>query len=102
MGIEYHDTNTSPLSGQVHYKMKHIRLQNRHLKLRNDNKRPRHIHFDEDGNVISETGPSEEVRYGSMFSIFNSSGARVVSRVFYLTVPTINIVLQTRTSAARW
>ncbi|XP_063915010.1 trimethylguanosine synthase-like isoform X3 [Zophobas morio] len=66
MGIEYHDTNTSPLSGQVHYKMKHIRLQNRHLKLRNDNKRPRHIHFDEDGNVISETGPSEEGGFQSV------------------------------------
>ncbi|XP_044270775.1 trimethylguanosine synthase isoform X2 [Tribolium madens] len=54
MGIEFQDTNSNPIAGQVQYKMKHIRLQNRHLKLRNEVPRPKHIHFDDDGAVVEQ------------------------------------------------
>jgi trimethylguanosine synthase len=65
MGIEFSD-GESPVAGYVHYKMKHIRLQNRHLKLRSDYvPRPQHVHFDDDGNVIDDATPAEEVKRSS-------------------------------------
>jgi trimethylguanosine synthase len=65
MGIEFSD-GESPVAGYVHYKMKHIRLQNRHLKLRSDYvQRPQHVHFDDDGNVIDDATPAEEVKRSS-------------------------------------
>ncbi|XP_065171777.1 uncharacterized protein [Atheta coriaria] len=48
MGIELHELGEPKLNGQVEYKMKHIRLQNRHLKLH----KPVHKYFDDDGNEI--------------------------------------------------
>ncbi|XP_969535.2 trimethylguanosine synthase isoform X2 [Tribolium castaneum] len=54
IGIEFKDTNSNPIAGQVQYKMKHIRLQNRHLKLRNEPPKPKHIHFDDDGGVLEQ------------------------------------------------
>jgi trimethylguanosine synthase len=66
MGIEFSD-GESPVAGYVHYKMKHIRLQNRHLKLRSDYvQRPQHVHFDDDGNVIDDATPAEEVKFQSV------------------------------------
>lgn len=67
MGLEYVD-NKNTLKGQVDYKMKHIRLQNRHLKLHkhnsDENTVPKHIHFDDDGNIVLENKDDEieEVR----------------------------------------
>ncbi|KAK9732176.1 RNA cap guanine-N2 methyltransferase [Popillia japonica] len=63
MGLEYCE-NKRTLKGHVDYKMKHIRLQNRHLKLhrhKNDDKPvPKHIRFDDDGNIIAENKEVEE------------------------------------------
>ncbi|KAI4471625.1 s-adenosylmethionine-dependent methyltransferase related [Holotrichia oblita] len=63
MGLEYSESKKT-LKGHVDYKMKHIRLQNRHLKLhqhKNDDKPvPKHIRFDDDGNIIAENKGIEE------------------------------------------
>lgn len=62
MGLEYIE-NKKIFKGHVEYKMKHIRLQNRHLKLHQNKQTtvPKHIRFDDDGNIISEAKDNEEV-----------------------------------------
>ncbi|KRT83541.1 methyltransferase, partial [Oryctes borbonicus] len=67
MGLEYLE-NKKALKGHVDYKMKHIRLQNRHLKLHqyktSENTTstvPKHIRFDDDGNIIAENNEIEEL-----------------------------------------
>lgn len=63
LGIEFRESSNQTMSGQVDYKMKHIRLQNRHLKIRPDSiKKPKHTYFDDDGNALPESEHSEEVR----------------------------------------
>lgn len=54
MAIEFHEKDDFKFRGNVDYKMKHIRLQNRQLKLHHRlEKKPRHSYFDEDGNEIA-------------------------------------------------
>lgn len=56
MGMEYQDDNRNKFIGTVEYKKKNIRFQNRQLKIHKDiGKRPKHIHFDEDGNAVAAT-----------------------------------------------
>lgn len=75
MGLEYLE-NKKVLKGHVDYKMKHIRLQNRHLKLHQYNKNsekstvPKHIRFDEDGNIIAENKDIDEVKRFCFFYCF--------------------------------
>lgn len=53
MGIEMNENKRPLLVGNVEYKMKHIRLQNRHLKFHKfKTEKPKHIHFDDEGNPI--------------------------------------------------
>lgn len=59
MGIAFSDKNKESYAGQVNYKTKHIRLQNRHLQLQ---EKPMHIRFDEDGNPVVEQITTQEVR----------------------------------------
>nr|XP_022900119.1 uncharacterized protein LOC111413393 [Onthophagus taurus] len=69
MGLEFKEdlNKRSKLKGHVEYKMKHIRLQNRHLKLHRQNhhnhrvKKPNHIRFDDDGNIIPEDNDKDEL-----------------------------------------
>lgn len=55
IGLEFSENGLEKFAGQVEYKMKHIRLQNRNLKInsriygQNVNK---HIYFDDDGNEM--------------------------------------------------
>ncbi|GJQ78943.1 hypothetical protein Trydic_g110 [Trypoxylus dichotomus] len=65
IGLEYLE-NKRALKGHVDYKMKHIRLQNRHLRLRQyknsqNTTVPKHIRFDDDGNIIAENNEVEEL-----------------------------------------
>lgn len=53
IGIEYQDEKKPKFVGTVEYKKKNIRFQNRQLKIHKDaGKQPKHLHFDEDGNLI--------------------------------------------------
>lgn len=64
LGIEMNEGKRPKLVGNVEYKMKHIRLQNRHLKFRKsklDN--PKHIRFDDDGNPVTFDGEEEVLLY---------------------------------------
>lgn len=57
MGIEFQEDKGYNIFGHVDYKMKHIRYQNRHLKLHHKtaNPAPKHIHFDDEGCIIDDT-----------------------------------------------
>lgn len=46
--------------GQVIYKKKHIRLQNRHLNMNRNPQKPKHVYFDDSGNLI--TDPIDKVK----------------------------------------
>ncbi|CAG9857603.1 unnamed protein product [Phyllotreta striolata] len=60
IGLEFQEPSDEVLTGDVNYKMKHIRQQNRHLKIRPQSKKPRHFTFDDDGNMY-EKEPDELV-----------------------------------------
>ncbi|KAL3284722.1 hypothetical protein HHI36_018867 [Cryptolaemus montrouzieri] len=61
LGIRFCEKAEQFMAGEIDYKMKNIRSQNRQLRLL-DAKRPRHTYFDEDGNSILEnTEESKEV-----------------------------------------
>ncbi|XP_056642517.1 trimethylguanosine synthase [Diorhabda sublineata] len=64
IGIEFQETSKELLSGEVNYKMKHIRQQNRHLKLRPEAKKPKHFIFDDEGNAF----PKQETIDHNIFS----------------------------------
>ncbi|XP_018566583.1 uncharacterized protein LOC108907402 isoform X2 [Anoplophora glabripennis] len=69
LGIEFRESSNQAMSGEVNYKMKHIRLQNRHLKMRPDpNKKPKHTYFDDDGNALPEPEHSEEMTFHNVLS----------------------------------
>ncbi|XP_044754685.1 trimethylguanosine synthase isoform X2 [Coccinella septempunctata] len=57
LGIEFTEKKDELMSGKVDYKMKHIRSQNRLLKLRGVKRK--HTYFDDDGNPISENTDEE-------------------------------------------
>lgn len=57
LGIDFNNEENRLVSGKVDYKMKHIRSQNRLLKLRPIKRK--HIFFDDEGNSILEK--TEEV-----------------------------------------
>lgn len=60
MGIEMEEGPKPFLTGNVEYRMKHIRLQNRHLLFHKKiYEQPKHIRFDDEGNPIPT---DEEVR----------------------------------------
>lgn len=63
------------MTGRVDYKMKHIRLQNRHLKLRPPTKRSKHTHFDDDGNEIEILDDVVIIYYIYYFICFKASFA---------------------------
>nr|CAI5848253.1 unnamed protein product [Callosobruchus analis] len=63
IGVEFQEDSQEKLTGRVEYKVKHIRHQNRQLKMR-ANKRPKHLYFDEDGNGLSSKDNSEEMLHG--------------------------------------
>ncbi|CAH1282036.1 unnamed protein product [Diabrotica balteata] len=54
IGMEFQEPPKELMSGEVNYKMKHIRQQNRHLKLRPEAKKAKHFIFDDDGNMYSK------------------------------------------------
>lgn len=66
IGIEFQETSKELLSAKVNYKMKHIRQQNRHLKLRPEVKKPKHFIFDDEGNKF--TKQDEEIIDHNIFS----------------------------------
>lgn len=71
MGMEYHDDHRQKFVGTVEYKKKNIRFQNRQLKILKD-KRPKHIHFDDDGNAIPSSDGVGNILYPDcMMSHFN-------------------------------
>lgn len=58
VGMEFREDG-EPVTGRVDFKMKHIRLQNRHLQIY---AKPRkHTFFDDDGNVLAVETTTEEV-----------------------------------------
>lgn len=65
MGIEYNEKTNQTYVGRVDYKRKNIRAQNRQLNFRNEPpkqfRKPKHIHFDDDGNVIEEEAATDTV-----------------------------------------
>ncbi|VEN45917.1 unnamed protein product [Callosobruchus maculatus] len=63
IGVEFQEDSQEKMTGRVEYKVKHIRHQNRQLKMR-ANKRPKHLYFDEDGNGLSSKDNSEEMLRG--------------------------------------
>lgn len=58
LGIEFQEKNQPSFTGHVDYKMKHIRLQNRQLKIHYLSamkmKNPKHTYFDDDGNEVPQ------------------------------------------------
>lgn len=64
MGIEFLENKEDKIYGHVDYKMKHIRYQNRHLKLHRKTANPasKHIHFDDEGCVIEDTAAEVRTR----------------------------------------
>lgn len=72
------------VSGTVEYKVKNIRHQNRQLNMRVDNKKPRHIYFDDDGNVLNNVDESEEVSSLCYVQFFNfKKSVRIVTITHY-------------------
>nr|XP_023016565.1 uncharacterized protein LOC111505903 [Leptinotarsa decemlineata] len=68
LGIEFQENPDETMTGHVDYKMKHIRLQNRHLKIRPEAKKPKHCFFDDDGNMIENEESAEEVAFHDVLS----------------------------------
>ncbi|KAJ8925194.1 hypothetical protein NQ315_001380 [Exocentrus adspersus] len=69
LGIEFREIPSQSMTGQVNYKMKHIRLQNRHLKMRSESKRTaKHTYFDDDGNPLPKPECSEEIIFHNVIS----------------------------------
>lgn len=68
IGLELKESGEGKVCGAVDYKMKHIRLQNRHLKMTYKPNKNKHIRFDDDGNE-----QREEVEVYSLFDITISS-----------------------------
>ncbi|CAG9821834.1 unnamed protein product [Phaedon cochleariae] len=68
MGIEFQEKTDEMMTGKVDYKMKHIRLQNRHLKIRPEAKKPKHVYFDDDGNIIPSYDDTEELTCHNVLS----------------------------------
>ncbi|XP_060534560.1 uncharacterized protein LOC132706978 isoform X2 [Cylas formicarius] len=60
IGVEFNEYAGSKITGQVDYKMKHIRLQNRHLKLTN---KPKHTYFDDEGNAVEAEPEEPEIEH---------------------------------------
>ncbi|KAF7273595.1 hypothetical protein GWI33_013703 [Rhynchophorus ferrugineus] len=54
--VEFSEDSVSYVSGDVEYRMKHIRHQNKHLKF---SREPKHVYFDEEGNAISDKDEPE-------------------------------------------
>lgn len=50
------------MSGTVEYQLKNIRHQNRQVDMRLESKKPQHIYFDDDGNVVPNFDDAGEVR----------------------------------------
>lgn len=71
------------MSGTVDYKMKNIRHQNRQLNMRKDFKRPRHVYFDDDGNVLSNVDESDEVRFLILLFLFLEGKIRITKYILY-------------------
>lgn len=64
LGIEMNEGKRPKLLGNVEYKMKHIRLQNRHLKFhKNKLDNPKHIRFDDDGNPVPYEAEEEVIHF---------------------------------------
>ncbi|CAH1974625.1 unnamed protein product [Acanthoscelides obtectus] len=63
LGIEFQEDAEEKMTGRVEYIMKHIRHQNRQLKIR-ANKRPKHLYFDEDGNALDSKDNADEMLPG--------------------------------------
>lgn len=73
MGYAF-ENNDVPLNikGEVTYKKKHIRLHNRMLKMKHQ--KPRHLHFDDDGNEISSPrGTNDKIEAEPATLIHSSS-----------------------------
>lgn len=67
----------SMLIGNVEYRMKHIRLQNRHLKFHKAiYEKPKHIRFDDEGNPIPEEAEDEV--------IFSKANPFIYKKIFKL------------------
>ncbi|GLV34654.1 Trimethylguanosine synthase 1 [Carabus blaptoides fortunei] len=62
MGLAYAASplKENTLNAQVVYRKKHIRFQNRHLNMNNKVHKPKHVYFDDDGNLI--TDPIDKVK----------------------------------------
>ncbi|KAG5892907.1 hypothetical protein JTB14_006222 [Gonioctena quinquepunctata] len=73
LGMEFQEIPGDQMTGQVDYKMKHIRLQNRHLKIRPEVKKPKHFYFDDDGNMITANDDSIEEDVGFQAVLSESS-----------------------------
>lgn len=54
------DPTSNKIQGQVVYRKKHIRLQNRHLNINRNPNKPKHVYFDDSGNLI--TDPIDKVK----------------------------------------
>ncbi|CAH0546032.1 unnamed protein product [Brassicogethes aeneus] len=80
IGIEYQENNDERYGGNVDYKLKHIRLQNRHLKLKPQAKKAKHTRYDDDGNVVEEAEVDEaELNFQSILEDDDSSDNDLIS-----------------------
>lgn len=76
LGMEFKES--VPLTGTVDYKMKHIRLQNRHLKMHPAAKKPKHIRFDDEGVPLDKQDDDDEAHLHSLLSDSTDEDEQVV------------------------
>ncbi|XP_049818320.1 trimethylguanosine synthase isoform X2 [Aethina tumida] len=79
MGIEYQEDGGDRFEGRVVYKVKHIRLRNRRLKLKPQAKKAKHTLFDDDGNAIEEVGSETEMSFEGILDDDDSSDNELIS-----------------------
>lgn len=101
MGFYFGDQdNTSGItSGDIVYRKKHVRLHNRMLKMNfQQNLKPKHIYFDEDGNEISDT-TNEGEGVSAAHVIHSSSDEDIPPSVIPSRINSINFTQQLSSDA---
>lgn len=70
---------TNKMQGRVVYRKKHIRLQNRHLNINRNPVKPKHVYFDDSGNLIPDPIDKVELFLKSQSNELEASNPMCVS-----------------------